>query len=300
MIAIIRKAEKEIAFMLDTGLNKSSAALEFRFITILLFLLFMNQSGVAQWHSLALPNPERRSLNSVFFTETNHGYVAGVGIILKTNDGGQNWQTVFSQPNDGSDGLFHFNEIFFIHPDTGFVVGQVVDRSQAGIMLRSDDQGQHWAPVALPANSGLNDIFFVNSSLGLAVGNRGLIFKTMNGGKDWTMAPSGVDADLLHIFMFDSDTGYIAGRQDTFLKTVDGGRSWTLQPLINAWEVFFTSPLVGYVGFSDPAEVGFYKTTDGGSNWIYQLIKTGPVISTIFFTSADTGYISYTGESFDP
>ncbi len=242
---------------------------------------------IAQWRSLALSNLDRRALNAVFFADADRGYIAGSGIILKTDDGGQNWETAFTEPNSAQ---AHFlNAIVFIHPDTGFVIGRKIS---SGVMLRTNDQGGQWVPVSLPTTSPLNDLFFVNQSVGYAVGDNGVILKTTDGGANWSVKSSGVSASLLTVFMVDVEVGYITGHPDLILKTVDGGDNWTSTFLINPSGIFFTSSAVGYSGFSDPAEVSIYKTTDGGVNWTYQLVAFGGVFNSITFTSADVGYIS--------
>jgi hypothetical protein len=256
-------------------------------LLILSGFLFAPYLLIAQWRSLSLPNPDRRFLNAIFFTDEANGCIAGNGIILKTADGGQSWQTVFTEPNNSQAHIW--NAMVFIHPDTGFVVGR---KLAAGVMLRSNDQGQHWTPVSFPTTAPLNDLFFVNRSVGVAVGDNGVILKTTNSGANWSVKPSGVNASLTAIFMLNDDTSYIVGSPDLVLKTVDGGDSWLSSSLINPTEVFFTSPSVGYAGFSDPAEVSIYKTTDGGVNWAYQLVAFGGAINSIVFTSAEVGYIS--------
>jgi len=87
------------------------------------------------------------------------------------------------------------------------------------------------------ADATLNDICFVSPELGWAVGDRGVILKTIDGGANWTLCATPSDANLLAVSFFDANYGLaVGGRvasttrggQGVVLRTIDGGTTWGL------------------------------------------------------------------------
>ena len=103
--------------------------------------------------------------------------------------------------------------------------------------------------------------------------------------------------DFSSIFFTDIFTGYEAGTEyqqpDFILKTTDGGLSWQRKNNIrsgNVGHLFFPDPFDGYMINS-----GFHvlKTMDGGDSWsVNNAFVTDNPVSSVFFTTADTGYIA--------
>jgi len=84
-------------------------------------------------------NSNHNQLNSVFFIDNNTGYIAGSGIILKTNNGGQTWETIYKNVNS------IFNSIFFTSALEGFAVGE------NGLIVKItdiDNATYSWQPTA--------------------------------------------------------------------------------------------------------------------------------------------------------
>ena len=75
----------------------------------------------------------------------------------------------------------------------------------------------------------LNAIYFINSQKGFAVGDSGVIHKTLNGGKTWTSIDS-FSVDFYNITFPSNSVGYISGISvfgNLLLRTNDGGETWT-------------------------------------------------------------------------
>jgi photosystem II stability/assembly factor-like uncharacterized protein len=109
------------------------------------------------------------------------------GVILQSKDG-QKWQ-VASVPtgvNKNKNHLFDGAKI----GDELWIVGQ------RGTMLLGHNSEPDWKAVPLGMVKTLNGIDFGPDGWGLAVGNRGTIFKTENGGKNWVESKPGQDATL--------------------------------------------------------------------------------------------------------
>lgn len=105
------------------------------------------------------------------FINADTGFMACEhGMILKTTNGGENWQSTFVTASDWTP----IYKIRFIDNNTGFAVAE----GDYETLLKTTDQGETWNPVEMPATSGLFDVHFFNSEKGLVVGRNGLVMTT--------------------------------------------------------------------------------------------------------------------------
>ena len=122
-------------------------------------------------------------LNKVFFSDENHGWIAGGyqyendfhPILLKTTNGGVNWNTV---PNV----LYLIKDIAFIDNSLGWAIGYT--QTGEGGILETVDGGISWVIDTgnLPAQ--LNALH-IKDNYGWAVGENGLILRTTDAGAVW-------------------------------------------------------------------------------------------------------------------
>ena len=170
--------------------------------------------GGASWSK---QNPTAQQLNSVSFSDTSNGWAVGEGgVIVGTHDGGRSWYVV--QPAvtslaleavwrtadtlawaGGAQGANPFtrgtpdslqwnlgtfgaaNQVLGIHmldDRTGFAVGT----NGQGLVLRTVDGGTTWSPQVANTAQQLNDVWFVDTLRGWAVGAAGRIVHTSKGG----------------------------------------------------------------------------------------------------------------------
>ena len=115
------------------------------------------------------------SLRSVYFTDANTGYAVGSnGTILKTTDGGTAWIAL----NSGTS-FVTFTSVYFPDDNTGYAV---TGFPSDGSIFKTIDAGESWHLQNPRTTRSLNDIFFVDTNIGYAVGDDGVILKTLNGG----------------------------------------------------------------------------------------------------------------------
>ena len=88
--------------------------------------------------------------------------MGGVGIILRTSDGGVTWT---AQSSGTPNTLYG---VFFVDADTGTVVGN-------GTILRTDDGGTTWRTQPSGGSYVLSAVSFVDADTGTAVGASGII-----------------------------------------------------------------------------------------------------------------------------
>ncbi|WP_298867457.1 YCF48-related protein [uncultured Gimesia sp.] len=135
------------------------------------------------------------------------------------------------------------------------------------------------SPLLNDAN--LNDVQFLGSKIGWAVGDRGVIRKTEDGGRSWQYVASPVQSPLRHICFLTNQIGWIAGggtaayghlNQGVLLFTKNGGKTWEelvqkRLPRLHYVRFFGVNEGVVVGDASVQHATGVFKTTDGGKSW---------------------------------
>ena len=142
---------------------------------------------------------------------------------------------------------------------------------------------------------GLFDVYFLNDSVGWAVGLNGNIFKTTNKGNDWIRQDSSFNFHLLKVYFYNENNGYMISDR-YFIKTEDGGATWTLtQPTSHVLRaMYFLNKDTGWIAGGEGV---ILKTTNAGSSWSYQQLNGTAygTLTSLYFTAANTGYTSGSG-----
>ena len=219
-------------------------------------------------------------LEDICFSDENFGYAVGYHHnILKTTDGGNIWEKIYSHSSDS-----FLRSVNFINQDTGWVAGN------GAIFRKTTNGGTSWNDVSLGIN-GYNDIlysvYFINDNIGWVTGNEGKLFKTTDGGTTWQSKSSPLTSEHLNsVFFVDSKLGWIAGENGTILHTTNSGSNWTKQSistLNNLYSIFFVDKNTGWC-----AGTTIHKTTDSGNNWVYQY--TPSAANSIYFLDENHGW----------
>lgn len=160
-----------------------------------------------------------------FFLDQKYGWVANYwGIIGRTTDGGQHWETIET-------GLKNVRSLFFLDADHGWAVG--LD----GLIASTANGGRNWKITDPPVQTELLDVFFLSPDLGWIAGQNGLILSTRDGGKSWTRSSTPSNAPLCSVRFTDAMHGWAVGGGGTsflsasppsnvILETNDGGQNW--------------------------------------------------------------------------
>ncbi len=171
-------------------------------------------NGGTNWISQS-HNLNYYGLTSVFFTNTNNGFVLGGLDIRSTTNGGNNWNSLTSSVF--SEGMM--NKVFFSDENTGYVIGF------QGKISKTVNKGSNWIAQSSGVSVTLNSLHFINNT-GYIVGNNGTILKTTNGGTNWVKQVSNTTNNLNSVFFINTETGYIVGANGTILRTKNGGGNW--------------------------------------------------------------------------
>jgi photosystem II stability/assembly factor-like uncharacterized protein len=200
-------------------------------------LILRTQDGGVHWdifnRTYTEPkNPEYADLKfqgaaySMAFADAGHGVIGGEERLLRTVDGGQQWQRV-AQPLDG----IAIQRVTFVDAKRGWAVGS------AGTVLRTDDAGEHWAAVSLgDPHAHLMGVSFGDAMHG-CIGGGYKVWCSQDGGKSWLASevawPKGVDTGediaITELVMRDGSHGWFVTREGArIFQTDDGGRHWSL------------------------------------------------------------------------
>ena len=74
--------------------------------------------------------------------------------------------------------------------------------------------------------SDLKSVDMYDENLGWAIGENGVILKTIDGGVNWISVSAPVNAYFNRVFFLDKSIGYVVGDGGEILKSNDGGDSW--------------------------------------------------------------------------
>ena len=207
---------------------------------------------------------------STHFFDENLGWACGSrGVILKTDNGGDNWEQLFN--------ITHITDTFKIDN--------------------------------VPKEFRLESIYFVDDMDGWAVGEDGLILYSADGGDSWQMQNSGTNFRLESVCFYDRDNGWIVGsivkdtsRDKQILKTTDRGVTWNKIDVPTKEWLSSVYSLNGIEVYAVGSIGNIIKSTDRGDTWTK--ISDGflpdgnpdpngtPLwLESVFFPSVDTGYI---------
>ncbi len=161
-------------------------------------------------------------LAAVQFVDENHGWAVGnMSAILHTSDGGNNWTTQMSGTG------YQFEDVFFVNPDTGWVVGLDLSLPHFTVIFSTVDGGTTWNSQNFGIDDSFQGIQFVNDSTGWVVGgssNTGaLILHTTDGGINWTPQTAGTSNSLSGVHFVDQNNGWAVGFNGTIIHTTTGG-----------------------------------------------------------------------------
>lgn len=110
-----------------------------------------------------------------------------------------------------------------VQTSAGFVIV-----GERGHILTSPD-GKHWQQAAVPVQSNLNSVFFINEKQGWAVGHDVTILHTVDGGLTWQLQKfePELDKPLFDVVFQDESNGIAVGAYGLMYRTKDSGKTWT-------------------------------------------------------------------------
>ena len=270
-------------------------------------------TGTGTWTELN-PKVPRVDYIGVHFVNKDTGWAVGAtGAIIKTVDGGKNWNNIPSATNTV---LTHVNSL------DGKVVIAV---GYQGKVIRSTDGGITWNEIHTSAVQDLWRVQMLNDSLGWICGKASTLLKTTNGGITWQAVSTGFSQNYWSL-AFSEDIGYISCGNGFLLKTTNGGSNWQQLnigedvPLYcvtildaqtvaaggftriatsydggNSWHIVGLGGVFYSIAFSDSlngtalSDASVYRTTDRGISWNY-LFGSPTAHNWVMFVDSLIGY----------
>lgn len=145
--------------------------------------------------------------------------------------------------------------------------------------------GWHWV-----AGGVLRGVSFPTASLGIAVGDGGLIIRSSDGGVSWQQVSSGVKTDLKHVQFINESRGWAVGEQGIILYSEDGGQSWNKQTSPSSADLnrlFFFDANNGWIVGNNGT---ILYTNNGGTNWTQQTSGTTNHLYGLDFVDTSYGW----------
>ncbi|MEW6367532.1 MAG: YCF48-related protein [Acidobacteriota bacterium] len=248
-------------------------------------------------------------LRGVCFPSSTTGYAVGHdGIVIKTTDGGTNWNPVTVSVG-GAAVTSDLYATQFTSTNTGYIVGEgglilkttnggsswtrqtsgttasiygirfgfsaAIAVGQYGTILRTTNSGSTWTSVTSGTTQYLRDVDWGSSTKAVAVGDYGTILVSTNSGQNWVAKTSGTTAHLNGVkmdagYMAPGYTGWVVGTSGTIRRTTNGGDTWSAQTTGTTSNLYDIDMVTSTTGHAVGAWGTILRTTNGGSSWTSQ------------------------------
>ena len=270
------------------------------FFRITLFFLIVgiastNYPQEPEWEKLV--SPVSTTLTNLSFVSNTTGWASGeLGTIIKTTDGGINWNI------QDSTVPYFITGLHFIDENYGWAVTIKEVFPFNTLILKTTNGGEEWTAEDFQDSSAfMRTIFFFDSLHGFIGGS--YIAETTDGGSTWTQAA--IDSSLLSGYpvykfkFYNEQFGYACGGAidiaGVIWRTTDSGKNWTAAGVSadQVFDLFIIDSLNAITLSGDPE--GFFgiakiKTTDGGLNWGNEELPMFGLSFAIDFRTASEGW----------
>jgi photosystem II stability/assembly factor-like uncharacterized protein len=204
-----------------------------------------------QWQQIAVPT--RTTLTGVYFHDKMKGWVVGHdAVILRTTDGGKDWQKVYDDP-EGETPLFdvwfrdeNLFDVWFRDEKHGIAIGAY------GLYLVSEDGGASW------------DVSEMDVITEKSADDSGEEEIKAEDDDDFL---DSYDLHLNSIALADNGKLYIAAEAGRIYRSDDSGESWI--PLVSPYigSLFGVLPLAGDGVLVFGLRGHLFRSEDAGVNW---------------------------------
>lgn len=185
-----------------------------------------------------------------------------------------------------------FRSIYFSDPSNGFISGGIRDKE--GYIYKTSDGGISWN-LLYTCNWNINEVNFLNDSIGYACGDSLRIIKTIDQGLNWVHVDLSWYPEpeyflpLKHISFANDTTWYIAGGNNyqfgINIRTQNGGLWWDLEVFqVELNSLWFRDEKYGLL-----AGYGIVYITPDANNTFYISEFEGDNITSLSFLSNDLG-----------
>jgi len=179
------------------------------------------QTLVAEAERNEASGPDKPFLDVWFENETT-GYVVGAyNLLLRTDDGGQTWQSWFDRTENP-----RFMNLYSIRPAAGalYIAGE------GGTVLKLDPAAQRFVAVPVDYAGSMFGVADAGSAV-IVYGLRGNAFRSTDGGATWTRVDTGLPASIIGGTGIGGVAIALADQGGRLAVSSDGGVTFSLLPV---------------------------------------------------------------------
>ena len=224
--------------------------------------------GLGDWN---LVYEAQTDLNAVHFINENTGWAVGWGELLKTTDGGNNWQELETGIN------LKFFDVYFLNENKGWIL------ANPNLLLSTTDGGTTWAIDTLNVQL-VNRVYFYNDNDGIIVCN-GMLLRTSDGGATWS-EHSISSGRFVGLSVIGDSTISTCGIFSKLFKSTDLGDSWSSMDLDEFNDLYSVNMISANTGVAVGAEGTIIKRS--GSGWVSGLKTSAHNLNSVFALNENT------------
>lgn len=184
--------------------------------------ILVSQDSGATWVQAQVPS--RVALTSVYFSNKDNGWAVGHdATIVRTRDGGLNWERTYYAPEQEKPLL---SVRFDDDASTGYAYGAY------GYLLKSIDSGQTWQEQSIGGEDGEPDDFHLNavakskSGILYLAAEAGAAYKSIDNGMSWERMYAAYEGSFFGVLPLVDDSLLMYGLQGNVFRSDDAGESW--------------------------------------------------------------------------
>ncbi len=167
--------------------------------------IFKTVNGGESWSQVFEDKAAEVPLLDVFFVDEQAGFALGAyGYFVQTSDGGKTWHDWSLRT--GNEDEMHLNAMTRLDDGTLIIAGE------AGLLLRSVDNGNVWEALEAPYDGSFFGIEpFDGRNSAIAFGLRGNAYITRNSGESWSELETGTKQTLFDGVVMDGGVPLLVG-----------------------------------------------------------------------------------------
>jgi photosystem II stability/assembly factor-like uncharacterized protein len=179
------------------------------------------EDGGETWTQQRLESNQDRPLFAIHFFDSKSGVAVGLwSLVLVTADGGKTWQKVeMPIPEGAKKADLNLFSLFVDGQGRLFAAGE------KGMVLRSDDRGQHWTYVSTGYKGSFWTGVVTASGTILVGGLRGSLYRSTDDGRNWARVETQTRSSITALARVDGDIVGV-GLDGLVLRSQDAGATF--------------------------------------------------------------------------
>ena len=207
--------------------------------------ILLSENQGQSWRQANVPT--QATLTGVFFHDKNLGWAVGHdAIILRTKDGGQNWERLYYAPEQERP----FLDVWFRDAENGFAIGAYAlflmtadggDTWSAHEIGGQDDFSEEYDDFGGGSDFHLNHIASSDTGRLYIAAEAGTIYRSDDDGETWISLPSPYQGSFFGTLPLENDSLLLFGLRGHMFRSDDAGQTW--EEMETATEAMLTDGL---------------------------------------------------------